>query len=408
MEKDSSHSVKRWSTEMGQRCWLLSVCCLLLCASCRTDDDIVMPTVTEVDHVKTDYLGLYVLCEGNMGSNKATLDYLDLANGQYCKNIFPSRNPNQVKELGDVGNDAKIYGQRLWLVINCSNKVEVCTADSAFSLGHVDIPNCRYLAFHKGYAYVSSYVGPVGGASELGSVYKVDTLTLRIAGQITVGYQPEEMAVVGDKLYVANSGGYNAMQGNDYDHRLSVIDLNSFTEERKINVGPNLFRVRADRQGRLWVASYNNPLPGALYLLQTDANGQMQVTDTLQQMTSDFDIVGDTLYYCGDRVEGSVRKRFFGAIDIRARQTITDHLLQLADDGRVDTPDGLQRINTPQGIKVHPLTGAVYIMDGTNYVSSGWLWCFDREGRFQWRVSTGDIPAHACWLKKETIISNNP
>ena len=396
---------------------MASLSVLICLAGCRKDDDIVMPTVTQTPTggqtadtlrtdstvVITDYRGLYVLCEGNMGSNKATLDYLDLQTGQYQKNIFPSRNPSQVKELGDVGNDAKIYGQRLWLVINCSNKVEVCTADSARSLGHVDIPNCRYLAFHGGYAYVSSYVGPVGGNSVLGSVYKVDTLTLRTVGQVTVGYQPEEMAVVGDRLYVANSGGYSALQGDDYDCRVSVVDLRTFTLERQIDVAPNLFRIRADERGRLWASTYNNPQAGALYLLSPDAEGQMQVTATVSQSTSDFDIVGDTLYYCGERMEGSTRQRFFGAIDIRTQQTLTDRLLQLSDDGRVETPDGLQRITTPQGIKVHPATGDIFIMDATNYVSSGWLWCFDRQGRFRWRVSTGDIPAHSCWRKVEKV-----
>ena len=133
---------------------------LLAIASCRKDDDVVMPTVQETNEkVVTEYVGMYVLCEGNMGANKATLDYFDLHDGRYYQNIFPSRNPNQVKELGDVGNDCKIYGSKLWLVINCSNKVEVCSADSARSLGHVDVPNCRYLAFHEGYAYVSSSVG---------------------------------------------------------------------------------------------------------------------------------------------------------------------------------------------------------------------------------------------------------
>ena len=236
------------------------ILCLIGCLhSCRKDDDIVMPMITDTGQtVPTDYAGLYVLCEGNMGANKATLDYLDLHTGTYLRNIFPSRNPNQVKELGDVGNDIKIYGQRLWMVINCSNKVEVCTADSARSYGHVDIPNCRFLAFDGGYAYVSSYVGKVGDASVLGSVYKIDTLSLKIEGQVSVGYQPEEMAIVDGKLYVANSGGYNALQGKGYDRTISVIDLRTFTEERKIDVAPNLFRLRADRYGQLWATTYGD------------------------------------------------------------------------------------------------------------------------------------------------------
>ena len=58
-----------------------------------------------------------------MGSNKCTLDFLDLTKAQYHRNIYSEMNPETVKELGDVGNDIKVYGSRLWMVINCSNKV---------------------------------------------------------------------------------------------------------------------------------------------------------------------------------------------------------------------------------------------------------------------------------------------
>ncbi|MBR2235565.1 MAG: YncE family protein, partial [Prevotella sp.] len=55
--------------------YLLFISTALLC-SCREDDEVVQPTIDETgDSNVTDYLGMYVLCEGNMGSNKATLDY---------------------------------------------------------------------------------------------------------------------------------------------------------------------------------------------------------------------------------------------------------------------------------------------------------------------------------------------
>ena len=54
--------------------------------------------------------GLYLLNEGNMGSNKCTLDFVDFDNGYYVRNLYAEKNPNVVKELGDVGNDVQIYG----------------------------------------------------------------------------------------------------------------------------------------------------------------------------------------------------------------------------------------------------------------------------------------------------------
>ncbi len=340
---------------------------LVMVIGCRKDDDVVMPTVTPVqpgggtpaDTIKTDstltiteYRGLYVLCEGNMGSNKATLDYLDLQSGDYHQNIFPSRNPHQVKELGDVGNDCKIYGNRLWLVINCSNKVEVCEAESARSLGHVDIPNCRFLAFHEGYAYVSSYVGPVGGTSVLGSVYKIDTLSLEVKGLVSVGYQPEEMAVVDGKLYVANSGGYNVLEGKGYDRRVSVIDLKRFAVEREIEVAPNLWRLRADRYGQLWVTSRGNygTRPGQLFLLTINQeSGQMEVSKTFDLPVTDIAFRGDSLCYIGvDNTHEEADYYCSGVIHLRTHETVSNELVK-----------GLDQLETPYGLMVHPLTGEV-------------------------------------------------
>ena len=366
---------------------LLCLILIVMITSCREDDDVVMPTVTDTGMaLHTQYAGLYVLCEGNMGANKATLDYLDLTTGQYHKNIFPSRNPNQVKELGDVGNDCKIFGSKLWLVINCSNKVEVCDAASARSLGHVDVPNCRYLAFDEGYAYVSSYVGKVGGSSVLGSVYKIDTLTLEIKGQVSVGYQPEEMAIVDGKLYVANSGGYNAMQGKGYDRTVSVINLATFTEEQKIDVAPNLFRLKADQYGLLWATSRgiegDAGNPSRLFLLDNT-----HVVKQYDLPVSDFCFRGDSLCYLAT----SEQSYETGVIDIRSHAIVGQQLLK---------PSADYSIETPYGITIHPETGHLYVMDATNYVSSGYLCCIDNNGKFLWRTSTGDIPGHAVFLPK--------
>ena len=153
-----------------------------LVISCRDDNFVPVVIDNVIEEAETDKVmnGMYVICEGNMGSNKCTVDYLDLSSTDgmvhYMRNIYAQRNPNTVLELGDVGNDIQCYGSRLWLVVNCSNKVEVCTADSLKRIGQVNIPNCRYVTFSNGYAYVSSYVGPVNvdANAQIGRVYKVE------------------------------------------------------------------------------------------------------------------------------------------------------------------------------------------------------------------------------------------
>ena len=376
---------------------------VFLLVACR--DDVMVVPMENIDTggktVKGEIVGMYLLNEGNMGSNKSTLDYLDLSGSDstvhYLRNIYSERNPSTVMSLGDVGNDCQIYGSRLWLVINCSNKVEVARAEDAVRIGQVNIPNCRYVIFKDGYAYVSSYVGGVRDAnnSPQGSVYKVDTLTLEKVDSCTVGYQPEEMAIVGDRLYVANSGGYQGMTGQGYESTVSVVDLMTMREVHKIEVAPNLHRLKVDRNGRLWVTSRGNytDLDSRLYWLEPSSDGQMQVGGMIPQPVSDLCIVGDSLYFYGSQWSELTMTNTvtYGIVNVRTHQVVSTSLS--------DAPE-VKKIRMSYGIIVNPIGRDFYLMDAKNYVSSGELLHFLPDGTFDWKVRTGDIPAHAAFLFK--------
>ena len=390
--------------------WMLYIWPLLMLTACR--NDVMVVPMEDIDTggktVMSEIVGMYLLNEGNMGSNKSSLDYLDLsASGStvhYLRNIYSERNPTTVMMLGDVGNDCQIYGSRLWLVINCSNKVEVARAEDAVRIGKVDIPNCRYVAFKDGYAYVSSYVGAVYGdgsqetgdsSSPLGSVYKVDTLSLQKTDSCAVGYQPEEVVILDNQLFVANSGGYQGMTGQGYESTVSVVDLNTMQETDKIEVAPNLHRLRADKYGQLWVTSRGNYMDhkSSIYWLVKDATGRMTVGGHLNQPVSDLCIVGDSLYYYGSQWSEVTMTNTvtYGIINVRTHEIVSTSLS--------DAPE-IGKIRMPYGIIVNPIHRDFYLMDAKNYVSSGELLHFLPDGTFDWKVKTGDIPAHAAFLKK--------
>ena len=376
---------------------------LLLLSACR-QDVMIVPMEKSDPGGKTqqgDIIGMYLLNEGNMGSNKSSLDYLDLSDStaHYYRNIYSQRNPSTVMSLGDVGNDCKIYGSRLWLVINCSNKVEVARADSAIRIGKVNIPNCRYVTFNDRYAYVSSYVGTVYASSNspLGSVYKVDTLTLQKVDSCSVGYQPEEMAIIGNQLYVANSGGYQGMTGQGYESTVSVIDMATMQETSKVEVAPNLHHLKADKYNQLWVTARGDYMSEAssIWWLAPDENGQMKVGGHIDQAVSDLCIVGDSLYFYGSQwSEVSMSNTItYGIINVKTHQVVSTNLSSAPE---------ISKIRMPYGIIVNPVHRDFYLMDAKNYVSSGELLHFLPDGTFDWKVSTGDIPAHAAFLFKTT------
>lgn len=372
---------------------------LVLLGGCR-EVEVVVPTeyelVDESYRPESDVKGMYLVNEGNMGSNKCTLDYLDFENGWYARNLYAEKNPHVVKELGDVGNDIRIYGSRLYVVVNCSNKVEVLNARTGVRIGQIEIPNCRYIRFYRGKAYVSAYVGPVqlyNPDAVKGAVYKVDTLSLQVEGKVTVGYQPDELEVLGEYLFVANSGGYMAP---NYDNTVSMIELEGFRQVRKIPVGINLHRIRADRYGRLWVTSRGNyeNIPSNLYVLERKKNSvEMVVTDTLGIPCSNLFIQGDSLYYYSTEWNNFTQRNTvtYGIIDIKTKRKVSDSFIKDGTGGD---------ITIPYGIALHPETGDIFVTDAKNYVSSGTLYCYTRDGVRKWKVRTGDIPAHMCFLTK--------
>lgn len=336
-------------------------------ASCRTDEVIYPAQETRVSE-GTDEGGLFVLNEGNMGSNKAQIDYMDLRTGVYTRNIYGGANPDVVKELGDVGNDIRIFGQRLYAAINCSHKVEIMDMDCR-RIGQVDIANCRYLAFSEDKMYVSAYVGSVAQADMLGSVYEVDTATLRILREVQVGHQPEEMAILDGKLYVANSGGYLV---GKYDSTLSVIDLVSFQVEQNIVVGINPEHVIADTLGNIWVTCRGN---------HTDKDASVvcvhkgKVQDRLPIDAGTLSLAGSKLYAL------SPGEKILHVVDIVTHTTTI-------------SPIDLSPYEKPYGLLA--TDKRIYITDAKNYVSSGTLHAYTTDGQELWHATTGDIPGHLC------------
>lgn len=370
--------------------------------SCRKDEfeeRIIPATWTKVTEGVSggEIKGFFLLNEGNMGSNKSTLDYFDYESGYYMENIFAQINPGVVKELGDVGNDIQIYGDKLYAVINCSHFIEVMDVNTAKHLAIISIPNCRYIVFKDGFAYVSSYAGPVAidPNARLGYVAKVDTATLKVVKECVVGYQPEEMVVVGNNLYVANSGGYRVP---NYDNTVSVIDLATFTETKKIEVAVNLHRLEKDSRDNIYVSSRGDYFgtPSQTLILDPRTETVSNVLNPLP--SSNMTYCNDFLYlystewsYVTNSNEISYAK-----VDTRTQKVTTKKFIT----------DGTDKdITIPYGIAVNPESGEFFVTDAKNYVTPGTLYCFRADGTKKWEVETGDIPAHIVFTRKRLQIN---
>lgn len=358
---------------------------LLILPSCRKEP-ILTENQTLVGGCKSDPIrGFFLLNQGNMGTNKCTLDYYDYAGGVYTRNIFPSRNPSIALGLGDVGNDVKIYGDRIYAVVNGSNLIEVMNASTAEHIGQISVPNCRYIVFDGDFAYVTSYAGTIGVDPNacLGEVFKVSLRTLEVVGTCTVGYQPEGIAVASGKVYVANSGAYRYP---DYDNTVSVIDIATFKEIKKIEVAVNLNRIIADDYGCLWVSSWGDyyTVPSATYVIDSSTDNLVASLPDLPN--GNMALCGDSLYVYSsvwNYVTQSSETEYYLA-DVRSRKVISN--------GYIDKAVAAG-IAAPYLIAVNPVTREIFIGDAADYVTPGTLHCFAADGKQKWSVITGDVPA---------------
>jgi len=337
-------------------------------SACKKNDAVV----PEPEIPQAERRGLYVLSEGLFNGNNTTLTYYNYENKELVSDQFSVLNG---RGLGDTGNDIKVYGSKMYIVVNVSSTVEVLDAKTGLSIKRIDLKENnvgrqpRYIVFNKSKAFISNYDGTVA---------VLDTAALAIEQYIKVGSSPEQMAVANGKLYVANSGGINYP---NYDKTVSVVDLNSLTEIKKITVVENPRGVTADQYGDVYVFSAGN---------YGDVKSSMATIDSKTNLVkTQVDFIGGSMVINGDygyipAAGGKVKVFNVKTEKIEKENFITD-----------DT-----KITTAYGIAVDELTGEVFVTDAKNYITNGEVFCFDKEGKKKYSIQAGLLPNNVVFVNK--------
>jgi YVTN family beta-propeller protein len=349
---------------LKQNLFLIAALSLVL-AACHKDKNSPKPTPTPV----TD--GFYILNQGLFNDNNSTLSFYSYSSKQVTADIFTSVNG---RGLGDTGNDIEIYGSKMYIVVNVSSTLEVVDAKTAKSLKQIKLfdgatgREPRDVAFYKGNAYVTSYDGTVA---------VIDTATLGVSKYITVGANPEQLAVANGKAYVANSGGLNYP---NYNNTVSVIDLASGTVTKTLTVVTNPQNVCADTYGNVYVLSagnYNDVGP-SLAIIDDNAD---QVKSQTNFDGSNMVIGGDNLYFITSANKISV-------YNVKNQSLTTGSFIT---DGTA--------ITTPYALAVDASTGEVFVTDAKDYKSNGAVYAFDKTGKKEYSITVGINPGRIAIMK---------
>lgn len=352
--------------------FLLCALVALVAVSCKHDEpDAPQPDPTPQPTAET---GFYLINQGAMGQNKASIDFYSNATSTYYLNWFATQNPTITLGLGDTGNDIKLYGNKLYATIMGSNLVEVMDANTGVHITAINLDKCRYISCYGGKVYVTSYTGE----GDNGLVAEIDTTTLAITRTCILGKNPEEMAIIGGKMYIANSGGYFT----NFDNRLSVVDLTSFTEEKKIEVAVNVTHIRPSADGKLYMASAGN---------YADIAGDLIIFDpTTEKIVKSFGKAISYIDICGTRCLG-----YSCEYDLSWNPTYNYYSIDtsIGTLGASPVTDGSESaIKNPYCITTDSRNNNFYICDASDYVSPGTIFCYSADGKLLWKQTTGDIP----------------
>ena len=381
-----------------KKCALLvfSMVVLAVAAGCQksetTSRDADLAGVNVAVGEKGLFAKLFVLNEGNFQKNNSTLDFFRFSDGNYVSDAFGSMNPTVVQGIGDTGNDLALNGDKLWLVMNGSGYVHVLNAFDETLIASIAVPDPRYIAFDKSYAYVSSYAVAIYGGDEVkGKVYRISLSTYKVDGEVEVGCQPEGIAVSGNKLYVANSGGYNYI----HENTVSVIDLSSFKVSSSVTTASNLHYMASDGQGAVYVSSYgestwSQDADGNWIQSMSEPMGLYKISGASSSQVKDVHVSCMTM--CSDGyiyAIGNAEELTGGYSNMLYKVSVKDGSVTSKAISGTDAA----KVGNPYGICVAPGTGDIYIADA-DYTGPGKVWCFTKDLKEKWSAVAGMLPAH--------------
>lgn len=302
--------------------------------------------------------GALVLCEGLFQQNNATLSWLDFSKEEVSNDFFTQQNG---RKLGDTGNDLEVYGNKIYVVVTTSSTIEVIDKSNGNSIKQIDMKangvgkQPRSVAFYQGKVFVSCFDGYVD---------VIDTTSLEIEQRIKVGLNPDALLVNGSHLLVSNSGGLNSPQ---MDSTLSVIDLNSLTELKKVVVGKNPGKIALSKEGNIYVITRGNygSIPSRM----------MKLNPVTYAIEKSFNIDVSSI----ENFENQFILSHFNYSNNQVSVGLFDTQLDTIVQENFITSNNF---TTYYGLTYNEKQGLIYCFDAMSYVNTGYVKVFNKQGQY--------------------------
>ncbi len=324
---------------------------LVSCDKCKSDNEPV-----------SDYSqGAFIVNEGSFGNLNGSITWT--LNNVLVSNPFAEVNGTA---LGDVISDFDVVNGKFYAVSNSTAKVIVMNA-TTFAI-EAEITG---FAYPRSFQYVGNGMAAVTDGSIDGSVKWIDLATNSISSSTPVGLGPEGMCVLGNRLYVCNSGGW------DIDNRIAVVDIPSQSVLTYVNVADRPVEIQVDANGYLWAL----------------CSGETQYDATWTQIIGHTPAALAKIY----SVDNSVTTFDVGVLG--------DHPLHMAkdeDNNKIYIANNTVLsfdmstylfsdflASASNGVSVNPTTHEVWVCSETNYASPSTVKVYSSTGTYVKEVQAG-------------------
>lgn len=342
---------------------------LFLMISCGKEDDFGEQVNSDTGY--TYGKGFFLVNEGNFNQGNGSLHFYNETSKTLYKDIFREINGRPV---GDVPQSMTVIGDKGYIVVNNSGRIEIAGLNSFSSIQTVEgFLSPRFiLQVSSGKAYVSDLKAT--------GISVMDLDNNSIAGMVECGKSTDRMLLFHDKVFACNwSSYYNGEENNT----VSVIDAvnNEFLSYIKVTKEPN--SIVLDKNDNIWVLCsggfMNEEIP-ALYCIDGDG------LSVLKKLEFPF-INSNPTHLVLNRTKDSL---IFINEDV--------YIMDINDDTIPEEPFILSDGHLFTGCTVDPGSGNIYLSDAIDYQQNGLIQIYDPAGNYMTEIEAGIIPGYICFV----------
>jgi len=330
------------------------------------------PAPTPVDSTKTTFEhGVFVVNEGNYLSANASVTFIN-SNDTVYQDIFTTANN---RGLGDVAQSMKVQGNKGFIIVNNSNRIEVVSLTDFKTITSITGFNSpRYIEFiDSTKAYVTNMRK---------NISVVDLNTMTIVKNIATPYWTESLLRYGQYMYVTCIGSFNETSAKRKS-QVYIVDTKNDIIVDSILMGKEPVGITVDRKDKVWVlctGGYDH----------VEAPSLRRIDPVLQVVEKSFTFPiqqGVPSRLCMNPTRDTLYYLYGGVFRMAASSTELPSAPLIPLNGHLFYALG-----------IHPQTGEVYVSDAINYVQAGKVFrCSQSSGQLLYTYTVGRIPGSFCF-----------